>query len=198
VADVGVLQLHHPDGQVFAFEPGSLSMAFAVTGAPMDSDRFETLRAGPDLAIWASNVIGAPSVAATAADLNDARRLRAAIWHAADAVIDGRPLPVADRRVLNEAAAQPPMVPRLAADGTSSWRRPMRAGAVLSIVARDAIDLLGGPRASRLKRCQGLNCAIPFVDTSRPGTRRWCSMERCGNRAKARIHYHQHRQEVHR
>jgi predicted RNA-binding Zn ribbon-like protein len=72
----------------------------------------------------------------------------------------------------------------------------MRADAVLSTVARDAIDLFGGPRASRLKRCQGVNCAIPFVDTSRPGTRRWCSMERCGNRAKARIHYHQHRKEA--
>ena len=43
-----------------------------------------------------------------------------------------------------------------------------------------------GERASRIRRCQGVNCAIPFVDTSRPGTRRWCSMDRCGNREKWR------------
>ena len=32
VIDVGALELHHPDGQVFTFEPGSLALAFAVTG----------------------------------------------------------------------------------------------------------------------------------------------------------------------
>src|SRR5688572_11219630 len=30
--DVGPLELHHPDGQVFTFEPGTLALAFAVTG----------------------------------------------------------------------------------------------------------------------------------------------------------------------
>jgi len=28
------------------------------------------------------------------------------------------------------------------------------------------------------------------VDESRNGSRRWCSMKDCGNRAKARRHYH--------
>jgi predicted RNA-binding Zn ribbon-like protein len=31
------------------------------------------------------------------------------------------------------------------------------------------------------------------VDTSRKGNRRWCSMGDCGNRHKARRHYHRHR-----
>jgi predicted RNA-binding Zn ribbon-like protein len=196
MADVGVLQLRHPDGQVFAFEPGSLSVAFAVTGAPIDPPRFETLERPTDLAAWATRILGAREVTASSADLAHAKRVRSAIWGGADAVIDGRPPSAADRRVLNEAAKTTPPTPQLDAGGTSSWRHPVRADAVLSAVARDAIDLFGGPRASRLKRCQGVRCAIPFVDTSRPGTRRWCSMERCGNRAKARIHYQQHRQEA--
>ena len=29
-----------------------------------------------------------------------------------------------------------------------------------------------------------------ILDESRAGTRRWCSMGDCGNRAKARRHYH--------
>jgi predicted RNA-binding Zn ribbon-like protein len=194
--DVGVLQLRHPDGQVFAFEPGSLSMAFAVTGAPIDPERFETLRNTADLAAWAATVVGVRGITASRADLVDAKQFRSALWRCADAVIDGRPPAVADRRALNEAARPTPITPQLAADGTSSWRRPVSAAAVLSTVARDAIDLFGGPRASRLKSCQGVNCSMPFVDTSRSGTRRWCSMERCGNRAKARNHYHQHRQEA--
>ena len=194
--DVGVLQIRHPDGQVFAFEPGSLSMAFAVSGAPIDPPRFETLHDPADLAAWAMTVLGVREVAVASADLAHAKRVRSAIWAGSDAVMTGRPPPKADRRVLNEAAKATPVTPQLDADGTSSWRTPVPAAAVLSAVARDAIDLFGGPRASRLKRCQGVQCAMPFVDISRPGTRRWCSMERCGNRTKARTHYHQHRQEA--
>jgi predicted RNA-binding Zn ribbon-like protein len=40
--------------------------------------------------------------------------------------------------------------------------------------------------ADRVRRCAGNDCLLTFVDTSRPGRRRWCSMERCGNRAKVR------------
>jgi predicted RNA-binding Zn ribbon-like protein len=196
VFEVGVVQLWHPDGQVFAFEPGSLSMAFAITGAPLDDTRFETLLSPADLALWASTTVGAPKVEASATDLERAKALRSAIWRASDAVIDGLAPAPADRRVLNDAARRVPLRRQLSPDGESTWYRPVSAVAVLSAVAGDAIDLLGGPRARRLKRCQGVNCSMPFVDTSRPGTRRWCSMERCGNRAKARLHYHQHRKEA--
>jgi hypothetical protein len=34
----------------------------------------------------------------------------------------------------------------------------------------------------------GSRCSLLFVDTSRSGRRRWCSMERCGNRAKVAAH----------
>jgi predicted RNA-binding Zn ribbon-like protein len=195
VLDVGVLQLHHPDGQTFSFEPGGLSMAFAVTGHPFD-DRFETLRHAKDLAIWATTILDVGDVTPTTADLARAKRLRMAIWQATEAVIDGRAPGDTERRVLNDSARPAPMRPRLQPDGRSTWASPVKAEAVLAAIAADAIDLFGGPRAARLKRCQGMNCAIPFVDTSIPGTRRWCSMDRCGNRAKARAHYHHHRQEV--
>ena len=171
-------------------------MAFAVTGNPVDEARFETLRSPSDLGHWAGPLLGVSDVQATLSDLANAKRLRSAIWAATDAVIDGRPPADDDRLVLNSAAKAPPIRPRLEDDGSSSWADPITGAAVLSAVARDAIDLFGGQRAIRLKRCQGVNCAIPFVDTSRPGSRRWCSMERCGNRAKARTHYHQHRQEA--
>ena len=170
-------------------------MALAVTGNPMDEARFETLRSPSDLGRWAGSLLGA-TVAASPTDLANARRLRSAIWATTDAVIDGRPIADPHRTVLNDVAKAPPIQPRLDDDGRSSWADPVTGAAVLSAVARDAIDLFGGPRAARLKRCQGVNCAIPFVDTSRPGSRRWCSMDRCGNRAKARNHYHQQRQEA--
>jgi predicted RNA-binding Zn ribbon-like protein len=171
-------------------------MAFAVTSAPFDQDRFETLRGPADLGRWAATILDASDVAATATDLTEARRLRWAIWNGTSAVIDGKaPSPV-DRGVLNDIASKTPLRPQLEEDGSATWARPVRAGSVLSVVAGDAIEVFSGPMSARLKRCQGVNCAIPFVDTSRPGNRRWCSMERCGNRAKARTHYRQHRQEV--
>jgi predicted RNA-binding Zn ribbon-like protein len=41
-------------------------------------------------------------------------------------------------------------------------------------------------RISRIKLCQSETCRMAFYDQSRNGSRSWCSMEICGNRAKAR------------
>jgi predicted RNA-binding Zn ribbon-like protein len=43
---------------------------------------------------------------------------------------------------------------------------------------------------ARVRSCA--RCTLLFVDRSPPGTRRWCSMERCGNRSKT-AHYRQTR-----
>jgi predicted RNA-binding Zn ribbon-like protein len=56
--------------------------------------------------------------------------------------------------------------------------------ALLATVARDGVDLFGGPLAQRIRECEGEGCALLFVDTSRSGERRWCSMAGCGNKAK--------------
>ena len=50
-------------------------------------------------------------------------------------------------------------------------------------------DLLVSDDLKRLHECPGERCGWLFVDRSRPGTRRWCDMRTCGNRAKARRHY---------
>ncbi|OPX12458.1 CGNR zinc finger domain-containing protein, partial [Gordonia sp. i37] len=40
----------------------------------------------------------------------------------------------------------------------------------------------------RIRQCQHPQCVLWYLDTSRSGTRRWCSMAICGNRTKARRH----------
>jgi predicted RNA-binding Zn ribbon-like protein len=189
--DVEAFELHHPDGQVFTFEPGSLALAYAVTG-PGTYDgplaHFQTLRRPSDLERWAADVVGTPGLRATEGDLELAVRLQAAIWGAADALVDGRPVAEADREVLNELATQPGLVPRLLPGPTRTWVGVQGVRSLMSSVAQDAIDVLGGPRAARLKRCEGSRCSLLFVDTSRSGRRRWCSMERCGNRSKVAAH----------
>jgi predicted RNA-binding Zn ribbon-like protein len=89
--------------------------------------------------------------------------------------------------VINAAAAAPPLVPALRPDGGTTVVAPT-AAAALATLARDAIDLFGGPLAHRIRVCAADDCGLLFVDASRPGRRRWCSMERCGNRAKIRTH----------
>jgi predicted RNA-binding Zn ribbon-like protein len=54
-----------------------------------------------------------------------------------------------------------------------------------------AAELVTGPRAERIKQCEDdRGCGWLFVDESRAQNRRWCAMGDCGNRAKARRHYH--------
>jgi predicted RNA-binding Zn ribbon-like protein len=57
-------------------------------------------------------------------------------------------------------------------------------------IARSAADLLVGDDLARVKRCGGHDCDWLFVDQSKNKSRRWCDMRDCGNRAKARRHYH--------
>jgi len=52
-----------------------------------------------------------------------------------------------------------------------------------------AADLLTGPARARVRCCADPECQWMFLDTSRSRPRLWCSMEDCGNRAKARRHY---------
>ena len=61
---------------------------------------------------------------------------------------------------------------------------------LLSPVLWSATDLLGGARLGKLKCCANDRCKWLFVDDSKSGSRRWCSMSACGNRAKAHRHYH--------
>ncbi|MEE1753644.1 CGNR zinc finger domain-containing protein [Streptomyces sp. SP18CS02] len=54
--------------------------------------------------------------------------------------------------------------------------------------ARNYLDLLR-TAPDRIRSCAHEACILHFFDTSRNGTRRWCSMAVCGNRAKASRHY---------
>ncbi|MEV0734593.1 CGNR zinc finger domain-containing protein [Streptomyces sp. NPDC050549] len=56
------------------------------------------------------------------------------------------------------------------------------------LAARNYLELLAAA-PDRIRRCAHEACILHFYDTSRNGTRRWCSMAACGNRAKASRHY---------
>ncbi len=56
-------------------------------------------------------------------------------------------------------------------------------------IVRSATQLLTAPELPRVKQCAGRGCSWLFLDTSKNGSRRWCEMEVCGSRAKARAYY---------
>jgi len=58
-------------------------------------------------------------------------------------------------------------------------------------LAGSALALLSAEVRRRLRICP--NCRWLFLDRSRNGSRVWCDMTVCGNRAKARRHYNRRR-----
>lgn len=57
-------------------------------------------------------------------------------------------------------------------------------------IVRSAVELLTSELVKRVKECPGLgDCGWLFLDTSKNGSRQWCSMESCGSRAKMRRQY---------
>lgn len=62
---------------------------------------------------------------------------------------------------------------------------------ILWPIVRATGELLASEELQMLRQCPGQGCGWLFIDTSRNKSRRWCAMEVCGNRAKARRHYEQ-------
>jgi predicted RNA-binding Zn ribbon-like protein len=179
--------LTDPRGVSFRFDAGAVCLDFAHTGGEGEYAVHETLHRPADLGRWLAEppLAAALTAPVTARELAAARTLRQAIWDVAHDRAAGRPLTAGAVAAINRAAAAPPLVPELAADGrTTRWAPPVRATQALSTLAREMIELLSGPLAGRIRECASDNCPLVFVDSSRPGARRWCAMERCGNRHK--------------
>ncbi|WP_084688337.1 CGNR zinc finger domain-containing protein [Paraburkholderia oxyphila] len=118
--------------------------------------------------------------------------LREAIWRLVKGSMEGN-LPDGAVAVVNDAARYPLGTPQLnSVSGTVSVISEDPFATTLSIIARDAIELVTGPLRHRVKACDQPDCAMLFVDTSPTGQRRWCSMQRCGSRAKAHTFKRRH------
>lgn len=163
--------------------------------------RVETLATPGDLGAWLqqAGLLDAAAPRPPRALLSEARALREAIDACLVAAIDGTPAAPAPIAVIDAwlpAAAAPARLlpgPLLVAEPARD--DPRRA---LGEVALDAARMLGTPgEARRMRICASPRCSARFYDRSPAGRRRWCSMQGCGNRAKARRYRarHHHEQE---
>ena len=86
---------------------------------------------------------------------------------------------------LNHLMAEHPMLTRLKTSGNASttelWFDPRQPEDLFAPLAHSAATLSDADR-NRVRKCG--QCVLHFHDTSKKGTRRWCSMQLCGNRLK--------------
>lgn len=135
---------------------------------------------------------------AAATMVREAVNLREAIYDLLDAARTGRRPAPAQLEQINRCLAMSPAAPRLTVKtGGYSWVKPeaeQGLSALLARLAQAAGELLTSDQLNRVGCCAGPGCGWLYLDTSPNRRRRWCSMDGCGNRAKAKRHYQRARQ----
>jgi predicted RNA-binding Zn ribbon-like protein len=130
--------------------------------------------------------------------LREAIRLREAIYRILRAWTVRQPPSPEDVTILNQALANALTRLQVEFSGESfgwGWQaQPEALDAMLWPVIRSAAELLTSEDLKRVRVCEGETCGWLFLDLSRNQSRRWCTMNDCGNRAKAKRHYQRHRQ----
>ncbi|MGQ0840378.1 CGNR zinc finger domain-containing protein [Actinokineospora sp.] len=185
--------LTSPTGTTYSFDPGSFCLELLLTGGPGPYQRYEILHAPADLVAWLrdsrlAEIAPLGEVRVRQAELARVKHFRDTLWRLARAVAAGDTLDSDGLAVLNAAAEAPPR-PRVDPEtGVRGWAGPITGTHVLGAAAREAIDLVATDLAARVRECAADDCQLMFLDTSRPGTRRWCSMRRCGNRHKVGVY----------
>jgi predicted RNA-binding Zn ribbon-like protein len=175
--------------QQFAIVGGHPALDLANTVAPRRPDGLDHLKTPADLLEWAqragvldaseaTRVSAAWSPDATLADVHAIREL-------IEPALAGRSLPAVSRRWA-QAVARSVLV---AGDGHAELEIGTDPAFLIGDRLADAlVDLLRSADRSRLRECPipDGGCGWLFLDRSRNGSRRWCTMDDCGTHAKSR------------
>jgi len=153
-----------------------------------------------DLLLWASRqgllaeadistlrAMAQANPAGSSAALERLKRLRECIWRIWASMSDGGTMDSADLCLLTDEVAAAQQARTLAWTGTACewhWTEAARFDAVTARAAVAVAELLVGQHLHRVRECEGRNCGWLFLDTTRNGTRRWCSAEECGSLAR--------------
>ena len=193
---------------MYDFDAGDLSLNFANTQDWHASDKpVENLKSFDDLVTWSEQAclvtpelaqhlhqqaIEQPDDTANAYDF--AIQVREALYRIFSRRYAGEPILEADLALLNSVVSQALAHLQLTpAGGEIQWEWAADvygANRILWPVARAAAELLTSDKASDVRICEDdRGCGYLFIDQTKNHSRRWCSMDSCGNRAKARRHY---------
>ena len=176
------------------YDAGRVCLDLLATSHP--EERFDSVEV---LCAWITGAglvpPGAPLIHAGPSWLVDFRELRGHIGQLVSGAVTAPPRPAYDIALarVNEIARVAPPAPRAVRGEDGSLVReldgPPGCAQLLGAIARDAVELLTDPVArAGLRQCEGDNCPIFYVDSSRGRRRRWCSSEVCGNRERVARH----------
>lgn len=93
------------------------------------------------------------------------------------------------RQALNAILRYGRVVPMLEEKGPGEALEVDEASYPAWIAARNYLELRARWSRKRIRACAHPDCILYFLDSTRSGTRRWCDMQTCGNRAKAKRHH---------
>jgi predicted RNA-binding Zn ribbon-like protein len=162
--------------------------------------RLDLLQNFEDLAAWFCKAGLAPSsdlrlLAAHGKDakendaaMQQARELRRTVRRSLEKIVETGQSPAALADFLQNLLREPrlTMDVRLAKSRiqTQTESRLEEPRDLTVAIARNAANFLARADYSAIRKCEGSGCILFFYDTSKNHTRRWCSMDLCGNRAK--------------
>jgi predicted RNA-binding Zn ribbon-like protein len=209
----------------FEFVGGQLALDFVNTASRREVGPLkERLNSYADLVDWAEQAHALPDLVpeelrqaaaqhpeAAAKVLDDARTLREAlyrIFRAFSTSNDIRSAAAADMALLNAVFRRANehrtlccqrVAPNSHGAPTFDWRWDdcgAELDRVLWPVTLAAADLVTRGDPQRIKECGGENCNWLFLDQSKNRSRRWCTMEDCGSKVKAKRHYHRQKESI--
>ena len=162
-------------------------VGWAAQAEQLSADKAERLRA---------RALREPKDAQRA--LERGRALREAVYRVFSTRWHEQEVAQADLALISEEYARATSHRTLARAGDGSIAFQFRSEDALDRplwpVAVSAANLLSADdAAARVKECATDNCNWLFYDASKNRSRRWCDMNECGNRAKARRHYERRR-----
>ncbi len=130
--------------------------------------------------------------------LRTAISLRETLFRIFVALAHGKPAPSEDLQSLDNAAADALLHRHIVrANGGYEWQwdHDLKLERIIWPIAMSAAELLTSADVAKVRECEARDCYWLFLDNSRNHSRRWCTMNACGNREKARRHYRrQHHQ----
>lgn len=184
--------------QPFLFVGGNVALDFVNTVAMEGGAPVDRAPAPEELAAWvAASSLGPEYGDPTEIDPGvyaQAIGLRGALKAGFDALVAGEPVPAATLSTMNAILRAAPGS-ELRPSGDGGLRHALRIDLARDpdplpwLLADAAANLMTSDRTRLLRRCANHDtCVLLFLDTSRSHTRRWCSMELCGNRSKVAAH----------
>lgn len=107
---------------------------------------------------------------------------------------DGAQVRIKLLQELNELMAKHPMLTKVKSDRgkliKEQWFLLQEPNDLFAPLAHAAVKLFSDVDRGRVRKCE--HCVLHFHDTSKIGTRRWCSMRFCGNRSKVAAYAARH------